>query len=844
VAESEGIKNPHFDVSAAVIRQLGAELISDEVTAVMELIKNSYDADADWVRINITTGNVSDPKHFFQNVAGSIVIEDNGFGMDETDIKDGWLIISVSKKRTDKKIGKTTPAGRTPLGDKGVGRLSVQRLGNKFEMITGKKRKNHFNKIAFDWSDFSDDIPLSKVKIHSSIIQKSFNKEGTTLIISDLIDPNKWDGGAWNIFRGHLSQLIFPYKDKRVFDIYLNKNGEPYDFDILNESLRNVAASEHTFNFNGSVLTILSTVSFDKLSGNTKDQEFIEEYVVADKGKDFFNFLTDKVSNPKRFISGAKYNGKNGQLFQVEKIIDLNSIPELIYVDDNENEIDDTSGNIDRKFAQPGQFTGEIRDYYFRETDNINSTFDSLGEFKKIVQNQAGIRIFREGFGLRPYGLDGNDWLKLGGSQTSGSSFYGLRPGNVIGFISIGSKSNQNLKEKTDREGFVTSPYSRNFFLLTDKIRDEINVTLEQARRSLNEYKNRKTAEKQGISSIQDSMTQLKATSSTAINLEKSTKNLGKEIKEVGVLLNNQYVKIQALKNLDKKLFEGSKNFLDHINDLFKKATKSLEDIETLLIGAQQLDGHVKYLEPLIKDLQNQLNDFSQLAGLGLTAEALSHELSNIIDRITQQTDRAVMEYNREPKNANQILLLLVENVKSTVKSFRKQLSHLAPSLKYVRENKESFSIHNFFEELVQFYNDRFENSIEVDLKLNGSDFNIIANKGRVTQIIDNLFLNSEYWLKEKMKAEKGFKPAIRVKIQEPFVTISDNGYGIDPIIEDRVFQPFVTAKPRNIGRGLGLYITQQLMESMGCVIILATKRNDNNRRFIFQLDFSKILKS
>lgn len=844
MAEEEGIKNPHFDVSAAVIRQLGAELITDEVTAIMELIKNSYDADSDWVKISITTSKTSNPNHFYKDVNGSIVIEDNGFGMSETDIQRGWLIVSVSQKRLDKETGKTTPGGRTPLGDKGVGRLSVQRLGNKFEMVTGKKRKEYFSRVAFDWSDFRDDLPLSKVKLHVSTVPKTYNKEGTTLIISDLIDTQKWQGRSWASFRGHLSQLIFPYKEKRVFEIYLSKDGEPIDLDTLNENLRNLAVSEHTFNFDGSILKIHSRISFDRLSGNTSDDEFIEENIKGDKGYDFFKYLSDGVSNKKYAITDAKYIGKREILFEVTRSYELNSISELIYVDKNGNAVDESDPSIERQFAQPGQFNGEIRDYYLKETEGVSNTFDSLAEFKELVKNQAGIRIFRDGFGLRPYGLDGNDWLKLGESQTKGASFYSLRPGNVIGFISIGAKSNATLKEKTDREGFVISPYSLNFFLLTEKIRDEVNRTIEYTRRSFNNYKSVKASQKHGFKGIKDSFKRLEGTSISAATLVVKTKTLEKEILDATSTLNHEYTRIQPLKTVDKKLYEGSKNFLDHINDLLKNSTKLLTQIETLLQEAKSLDGHVEYLEPLISDLENQLSDFSQLAGLGLTAEALSHELSNIVDRITQQTDKAVKDYNRDSKNAGQILLLLVENIKSAIKSFRKQLSHLAPSLKYVRENKSIHSVNDFVTEIADFYQERFGDNIEIKFKPSSTDFKIEANKGRLNQVVDNILLNSEYWLKERIKIEKGFKPVITIEVKEPFLLIRDNGFGIDTLIEDRIFQPFVTSKPKNIGRGLGLYIVQQLLEATGCSITLSSKRNENNRRYIFQIDFTRILKS
>ena len=838
----EGMENPHFDVSAAVIRQLGAELISDEVTAIMELIKNSYDADADWVRISISTSKASNPDHYYQDVLGKIVIEDNGFGMDEGDIRDGWLVISVSKKRADKEKGKTTPSGRTPLGDKGVGRLSVQRLGNKVEMITGKKRKDYFTRVAFDWNDFRDDIPLANVKIFTNRIKKDNNREGTTLVISDLIDPKKWTGQSWTSFWSHLSQLIFPYKDKRVFEVYLNKDGEAIDLDTLNENLRSLAVSEHVFSFSGKELSIKSKVSIEKLSGSTKDQEFIEQHIKVDSGKDFFNFLTDSVSNKKFFISNARHLGEGGQLFEATSKFQVEAIDKLIYLDDSGSQIDESDHETDRSLAQPGSFYGEIRDYYFKETETLENTFDSLGEFKKVVQNQAGIRIFRDGFGLRPYGLDGNDWLNLGGSQTSGASYYGLRPGNVIGFISISAKNNRYLKEKTDREGFVASPHSLNFMRLSNKVRDEINDILRQTRRSFNEYKNRKIKDQTGFLSITDSLAKLQSTSSKAKSLERKTEKTVQEIKAFETVLKSETQRIESSKK-DKAEYSQSKRFIEQVAKLLGDVHPLLEQLKVLVGDARKLESHVQYLEPSIKDLEDQLNDFSQLAGLGLTAEALSHELSNIIDRISQQIDKAVLEYNKKPQNASQILLLFVENVRSAIKSFRKQLSHLAPSLKYVRENKEKLSLVSFCSESVNFYQEKFNGKIQVRLEPNGTDFSIEANKGRLTQVFDNIVLNSEYWLKERMKSETGFLGVLAFEVREPFVYIHDNGFGIDPLIEDRIFQPFVTSKPKDIGRGLGLFIVQQLMESIGCSVILSSRRNEMNRRYIFQIDFSRILK-
>ena len=89
-----------FDINPHVIRQLGAELVSDQVTALMELIKNSYDADAKYVRIEInTTGRCPIDDLYNIDHKGYIIVEDNGFGMDKETLLKSWLIISYSTKR-------------------------------------------------------------------------------------------------------------------------------------------------------------------------------------------------------------------------------------------------------------------------------------------------------------------------------------------------------------------------------------------------------------------------------------------------------------------------------------------------------------------------------------------------------------------------------------------------------------------------------------------------------------------------------------------------------------------------------------------------------------------------
>lgn len=121
-------------------------------------------------------------------------------------------------------------------------------------------------------------------------------------------------------------------------------------------------------------------------------------------------------------------------------------------------------------------------------------------------------------------------------------------------------------------------------------------------------------------------------------------------------------------------------------------------------------------------------------------------------------------------------------------------------------------------------------------------DFSISINRGKIVQIIDNLISNSEYWLIKLKGNDPNCKPSITIKIESPWIYFYDNGYGISPAIENMLFEPFVTTKPKGEGRGLGLFIIQQLLDSSKCTIALEPFRNEHGRKYIFAINFSNII--
>ena len=179
------------------------------------------------------------------------------------------------------------------------------------------------------------------------------------------------------------------------------------------------------------------------------------------------------------------------------------------------------------------------------------------------------------------------------------------------------------------------------------------------------------------------------------------------------------------------------------------------------------------------------------------------------------------------------------EHVRSSVTAMRKQLAHLTPSLRYLRERRERIEILELVQELATFYNEKLANKeiVVVVEKGRSPGFAVHMNKGKLTQVFDNLVLNSEYWLREAIRAGLIKKGEITIVVDAPVVRVMDNGRGVEESIEESLFEPFVTTKRSGEGRGLGLFVVHQLLDSESCGILLLPDRNSRGRRYVFEID-------
>lgn len=265
----------HFKFDVSTFRLLGRELITDRITALFELVKNSYDANAEKVEITFVALNPLSER-------SRIIIEDNGLGMTFEDIRDKWMVIGTSSKRR----GKMSPApfNRIVVGKKGVGRFAVDKLGSKLVMRTKKKGSPIWHCLETDWTKYSEEedrqLKLNfeeakeKQKLFTDIDNKYWTelgeteKQGTVLEISSLND-------VWvekDVIRAYreLSKIVRPTLDvKYPFNIRFHvPEYKDYDGKYVESFAYTKATLSYTLNYR-----------FDE-----REQKYYQEYLEENKG--------------------------------------------------------------------------------------------------------------------------------------------------------------------------------------------------------------------------------------------------------------------------------------------------------------------------------------------------------------------------------------------------------------------------------------------------------------------------------------------------------------------------------------------------------------------------------
>lgn len=198
----------HFSASTSVKNLFGRGLVTNQIAAVFELVKNAYDADAK--EVEIIFSNLKDEN-------SSLIVRDNGTGMNLIDIETRWMVIGTDSKKNTM----YSPIYQRPLnGDKGIGRFSVDRLGSFLHMEAQKRGSTKRYLVDFDWTLFDGESRnISDIEI--PYVEKSGkeNDHGVSLSICNLHDA--WDEVKLRELFRNLRQFKSPFTQDDNFKIYI-----------------------------------------------------------------------------------------------------------------------------------------------------------------------------------------------------------------------------------------------------------------------------------------------------------------------------------------------------------------------------------------------------------------------------------------------------------------------------------------------------------------------------------------------------------------------------------------------------------------------------------------------
>lgn len=716
-----------FEFSARVTLQLGRESISSSTVAISELIKNSYDADAEEVHLGFLSENDS---------INTLVITDNGTGMDSNTLFTNWLKIGTNNKSITEY---SDIKKRVLTGAKGLGRLGLDRLCEKLVLYTKTSEMKKALELTIEWKSF-EDASLSLSQIQHDIYevdlpfsddygQNDFdsNFSGTRMILHGLKD--NWNEDFMKSLEKELKLLVSPFKSENEFTIYINK-----DITKLNET-KAISSEEY---LSLAKWNVEADVSKEGLVSVTYKNNATEK-VITQGPIIWANWIKDKAEKP--LFGPLKF-----KLYHIPR----------------------ESSNVLKK---------------------LNLRLKDLREF--MNQNQ-GVRIYRDHFRVRPYGEPSGkgDWLDLGHRKISspgGISQGGWRvgPNQIIASVIISRTTNSILNDQANREGLVENEayYQLRTFLL--KVIESFEHL---AHKDASNDKNIEPAEE-----LANFMAKARLDSEEAVNsIRESISTTFKKKKK--------RQKLSQVQIVNKKLAE------------LEKITARQAELE-------------KALFDMNKKLEQEKNTLSNLASLGILTVSFGHEIrqhSGLASVGSFQIENSLISAKKD------LSKLDIDKCINTAYSINKSLNYIQKfsdfalkNIKYDKRTRKEIVVPDVFEYVFNILSDTFDSmNFRPMIKLKDNKKLYIVKSYEIDweSIAINLITNSIWALEDTHKNDR--KIEVHFSLSEDNnaqIIFADSGKGIEEGTEESIFMPMSSGKRDStgnvIGTGMGLSIIKTQIE-------------------------------
>ena len=407
-----------FKPRARMLQLLGDQLIRDPNIAVFELLKNAYDADA--TEATVTLNDIESRDE------ASIVVEDDGTGMTFDTVINVWLEPGTDHRARQKSQGERTRLfGRSPMGEKGIGRFAVHKLGLGVELITRASGSDEVV-VEVDWEEMEQREYLSEAALQ--VVERKpevfASRTGTRLTIGRLREP--WTRGMVRSLRRSVTAVTSPFRGASSFQPRLVLDPDPGWLAGLIDPSRVTEAA--MFHATAKVDPIAWSMSYDYQFAPPRLRRRFEPRYVSQANV--------PLGPHDEIMRGREY------LLNLEETVRR-----------ERDEAPDTDLGV-------GTFEIELHIFDLdRESRELLPDYRGVADF---LTANGGIRVYRDGIRVYDYGEPENDWLELDARRVNVPA---QRISNrlVIGAVHLDSSRSGGLVEKTNREGFVESPSYRVF---------------------------------------------------------------------------------------------------------------------------------------------------------------------------------------------------------------------------------------------------------------------------------------------------------------------------------------------------------------------------------------------
>lgn len=713
-----------FNLSPRFSQLIGRQLISNPTVAILELVKNSYDADAETITVTFDDVKSNNAR---------IIIKDDGDGMTLEDLVTKWMVIGTDNKVKSSYSNK----GRRKLGEKGIGRFSVERLAKRTTIKTTTLNSDQLIVLDIDWNKYDNSSEFFNQIAHPvSYLPIEENVKGTTIELEGLRDI--WDEQMIANLRKELFLLI------------------PLDIGKLSSS------------FKSDVKVNLVCNDFPNKSGELQ-KNLLQYYHARLFGQLFKDGTAELELN-------LRINKKNKQELGVTYKRKL-----------SKEECNYTCGPV------------IFEAYAFLRDGRLYRGLDfNKDDITKLLDEYSGIKIYRDDFRVKPYGDPHNDWLQLNLKRVT-SPEYRLATNQIIGGVKIGRDDNPGLQDVLSRENLYDTQEFQDLISFVNSIFDYYTYAsfVENRNRKKDERDTREELYSKIIESsnkILTGSTELKKEVERGLeNFEKKTKTIlnnqnnttsgaiDKEQKEqlVTSLIVDVTSDYQKLSTLIDKLNNEVVNVSEQIQKSEEFEARELQiyrNIASLGISAAQF-GHEteKLILNSVLAIKNirRFNEIKTIINDNLQEE-LEH-LERYLISANQKAD-FFRGYLMREKQENKSIIDVVEIFRELANSFEKSFTAIDVEVKLIDKTKGVSKLSGYYGDIESIATNLFTNAYKA-LSQGNDDDKIFT----ITFQTDNgiLFINA-------VNSGKPIDKEDRLHIFEPLFSTHKHGTGLGlTIIED-----------------------------------------------------------